>query len=400
MSLDARSFEWSSAAIPFCDDRARILHVDLNENPVFGCLPEKWLAAPEANCSCLRHIIHVVFSSARTKPSESFYCFLARQSGKGQGANSDDSLVLTSIVHSRLDISLLSLYCLVTLIYIITSIMDIPTRVENDTRNKVKVLTAGGAASSILPSSLGSKQRSRKKKSSRQQQQQQQQKSQPQEYPQQQFPQQQRQAQNVIDLPHDSLLALEYEAEEDEHEQDRLLHDVDHRNKENRSAADDPTIRAPYRDSNTNARDDAHLYDTGTITSLSKQQHHTEVIWLAICFLGIMASFVCYGLLLEYTTSGGRQLHELSFLFVTSGLYTLTAAAGRYVRDETPSTIPPARFAILGLTSMGSTFCSVRSLRYVKRALLPVHHTLELSCLKHTHKMEEGIVGDDKRATL
>lgn len=93
--------------------------------------------------------------------------------------------------------------------------------------------------------------------------------------------------------------------------------------------------------------------------------HAPDVIWLAVCFFGIMASFVCYGLLLEYTTSGGRELHELSFLFVTSALYTITAAAGRYVRDETPTTIPPGRFAILGLTSMGSTFCSVRSLRYV-----------------------------------
>lgn len=101
-----------------------------------------------------------------------------------------------------------------------------------------------------------------------------------------------------------------------------------------------------------------------TSSTVSSQKKH-EVIWLAVCFLGIMASFVCYGLLLEYATSGGRKLHELSFLFVTSGLYTLTAAAGRYVRDETPSTIPPARFAILGLTSMGSTFFSVRSLRYV-----------------------------------
>jgi hypothetical protein len=91
----------------------------------------------------------------------------------------------------------------------------------------------------------------------------------------------------------------------------------------------------------------------------------TDLIWLLLCFLGIMASFVLYGLLLEYATSGGRHLHELSFLFVTSALYTVTAAAGRYVRDETPTTIPPARFAILGLTSMGSTFCSVRSLRYV-----------------------------------
>jgi solute carrier family 35 (UDP-galactose transporter), member B1 len=91
----------------------------------------------------------------------------------------------------------------------------------------------------------------------------------------------------------------------------------------------------------------------------------SELLWLLICFFGIMGSFVIYGLLMEYTTSGGRKLHELSFLFVTSGLYTLTAAAGRYVRDETPTTIPPARFAVLGLTSMGSTWCSVRSLRYV-----------------------------------
>lgn len=91
----------------------------------------------------------------------------------------------------------------------------------------------------------------------------------------------------------------------------------------------------------------------------------SDLIWLGICFIGIMASFVCYGLLLEYTTSGGRKLHELSFLFVTSGLYTITAAAGRYVRDETPTTIPPRQFALLGLTSMGSTWCSVRSLRYV-----------------------------------
>lgn len=88
-----------------------------------------------------------------------------------------------------------------------------------------------------------------------------------------------------------------------------------------------------------------------------------KLIWLGICFFGIMFSFVGYGLLLEYATSGGRKLHELSFLFVTSLLYTVTAAAGRHVRDETPTTIPPARFAVLGITSMGSTFCSVRSLR-------------------------------------
>ena len=86
-------------------------------------------------------------------------------------------------------------------------------------------------------------------------------------------------------------------------------------------------------------------------------------VWLFICFFGIMFSFVAYGLLLEYATSGGRKLHELSFLFVTSLLYTCAAAAGRNVRGEQVTTIPPARFAVLGMTSMGSTFCSVRSLR-------------------------------------
>ncbi len=78
-----------------------------------------------------------------------------------------------------------------------------------------------------------------------------------------------------------------------------------------------------------------------------------------------MGSFVIYGLLLEYATTGGKKLHELSFLFVTSLLYTMTASVGRYVRQEKPSTIPPAQFAVLGLTSMGSTFFSVRALRYV-----------------------------------
>jgi hypothetical protein len=115
----------------------------------------------------------------------------------------------------------------------------------------------------------------------------------------------------------------------------------------------------PHRSSPLQGSPTAAAETSSTSTSTS------QFIWLFICFFGIMASFVAYGLLLEYATSGGRTLHELSFLFVTSGLYTITAAAGRYVRDETPTTIAPSRFAILGLTSMGSTFFSVRSLRYV-----------------------------------
>ncbi len=106
---------------------------------------------------------------------------------------------------------------------------------------------------------------------------------------------------------------------------------------------------------------DPHSSDADGNEKVTNKTH--TIVWICICFFGIMFSFVAYGLLLEYATSGGRKLHELSFLFVTSLLYTCTAAAGRYVRDEKPSTIPPARFAVLGMTSMGSTFCSVRSLR-------------------------------------
>ncbi|GFH60197.1 solute carrier family 35 (UDP-galactose transporter), member B1 [Chaetoceros tenuissimus] len=115
-----------------------------------------------------------------------------------------------------------------------------------------------------------------------------------------------------------------------------------------------------------NTQNNEHVLNTSTTYDHDESLNSKgKLLWLAICFFGIMMSFVGYGLLLEYATSGGRKLHELSFLFVTSLLYTVTAAAGRHVRDEVPTTIPPARFAVLGITSMGSTFCSVRSLRYV-----------------------------------
>ena len=91
---------------------------------------------------------------------------------------------------------------------------------------------------------------------------------------------------------------------------------------------------------------------------------------LFLCFLGIMSSFLGYGIMLEYATSSGRRLHELSFLFVTSALYTLTASIASFLFEggkERPTGPPvhPSSFALLACTSMGSTFCSVRSLRYV-----------------------------------
>ncbi|CAM9502880.1 unnamed protein product, partial [Chrysoparadoxa australica] len=99
--------------------------------------------------------------------------------------------------------------------------------------------------------------------------------------------------------------------------------------------------------------------------TFADDSHHGNLVWLCVCFLGIVASFMAYGIVLEYATSGGRKLHELSLIFVTSLLYSATAYVGRYARGEEPTTIPKVQMVVLGLTSMGSTFTSVRSLRYV-----------------------------------
>lgn len=58
------------------------------------------------------------------------------------------------------------------------------------------------------------------------------------------------------------------------------------------------------------------------------------IFWLAACFLGIMCSFIVYGIVMEYATSGGRELHELSMIFLTSLMYSITAYFGRYMNCE------------------------------------------------------------------
>ncbi|KAJ8601147.1 hypothetical protein CTAYLR_008498 [Chrysophaeum taylorii] len=99
-------------------------------------------------------------------------------------------------------------------------------------------------------------------------------------------------------------------------------------------------------------------------------------VQLAISFFGIMFSFILYGLVMEYATSGGRKLHELSLIFVTSSLYTCTAYVGKTVRGEQPTTVPTYKLFCVAMLSMGSTFFSVRSLRYV---IFPVQ-VLAKSC--------------------
>lgn len=58
------------------------------------------------------------------------------------------------------------------------------------------------------------------------------------------------------------------------------------------------------------------------------------MFWLAACFVGIMCSFIVYGIVMEYATSGGRELDELSMIFLTSLMYSITAYFGRRVNCE------------------------------------------------------------------
>ncbi|KAJ1446673.1 UAA transporter [Pelagophyceae sp. CCMP2097] len=112
----------------------------------------------------------------------------------------------------------------------------------------------------------------------------------------------------------------------------------------------------------------------------SKQLTPTDgaLYWtrLGFSFFGIMVSFILYGIVMEYATSGGRKLHELSLIFVTSSLYTITAYAGKTLRGEAPTTVPTYKLFFVAVLSMGSTFFSVRSLRYV---IFPVQ-VLAKSC--------------------
>lgn len=57
-------------------------------------------------------------------------------------------------------------------------------------------------------------------------------------------------------------------------------------------------------------------------------------VWLGLCFVGIMCSFIVYGIVMEYATSGGRELHELSMIFLTSLMYSATAWYGRRMNGE------------------------------------------------------------------
>eukprot|EP00968_Pinguiococcus_pyrenoidosus_P028061 scaffold7624_cov248-Pinguiococcus_pyrenoidosus.AAC.3 len=88
--------------------------------------------------------------------------------------------------------------------------------------------------------------------------------------------------------------------------------------------------------------------------------------WLYTCVCGTIVNFTLYGIIMEYATSDGRKLHELSLIFVTGLFYSCVAYLGAALSGEPISTeIKRYHMGVIALFSMGSTFTSVRSLRYV-----------------------------------
>ena len=88
---------------------------------------------------------------------------------------------------------------------------------------------------------------------------------------------------------------------------------------------------------------------------------------VAFYALGFVGSLLAYGVLLEYATSGGRQLHELSFVMVTCLLYAAVAAACRlwFNGGSLESKLLFSEGLTVSSFSVVSLLCSLFSLRYV-----------------------------------
>lgn len=108
----------------------------------------------------------------------------------------------------------------------------------------------------------------------------------------------------------------------------------------------------------------SHVQDHSS-AAVGHTEKHAGYAWLLFCAGGMISSLTLYGIVMEFVTSGGRKLHELSFLFVTTAIYALTAYVARGVFGERPTQIAKQKMLTLSLMSIASTYTSVRSLRYV-----------------------------------
>lgn len=121
-------------------------------------------------------------------------------------------------------------------------------------------------------------------------------------------------------------------------------------------------------------------------------EKHAGYWWLLFCVVGMVSSLTLYGLVLEYVTSGGRKLHEISFVFVTTAIYSVTAYIAREIFNEKPTHISKYQMLILSITSIASTFTSVRSLRYVIYPVQVLNLTNKSSCVPSSQPISKYLI--------
>ena len=100
-----------------------------------------------------------------------------------------------------------------------------------------------------------------------------------------------------------------------------------------------------------------------------------QVLWFLLLFLGFSLAVSGYAKLLDITFRGGRQLHELSFTCVTSGVAASTAGVTGHLVERISSSsirnngngrrrhVPFWYFVVLCLSSALSSFLSRASLQ-------------------------------------
>lgn len=79
----------------------------------------------------------------------------------------------------------------------------------------------------------------------------------------------------------------------------------------------------------------------------------------------MISTLTLYGFVLEFITGGQKKLHELSFVFVTTSVYSITAFVFSHLFKEKKTTVSKYNMIFLSCSSIASTYTSILSLRYV-----------------------------------
>ena len=139
-----------------------------------------------------------------------------------------------------------------------------------------------------------------------------------------------------------------------------------------------PTLHAQHIEKNGNSNSNTMTLidsssrklpslDTSISTPPPAADGHNNNMWgVLFCFAGIMVSFVSNNLLLEKATSSSSyQLHELSFILVTSSISVVVSYVLGRIQQQPITPLPWSSFGLVGLLNLGSMFFSILSLRYV-----------------------------------